>query len=147
MGITSNTRIQLRIRGAPMEIMQSSRMMYSRSANGNISIQDASQDGKYVTLENTHRSRDEPIGGWKLKRKIDGKHEIVYTFPPDFVLKGGKSVKIWARGQGGVHNPPESIIFDAEESFGVGSNMQTFLYNKNGDERATYIQRNNRSVT
>ncbi|KAK5982131.1 Intermediate filament tail domain protein, partial [Trichostrongylus colubriformis] len=113
----------------------SSRTPYTkyRSINGNVSIQDASKDGKYIVIENIHRSREEPIGGWKLKRKIDGKREIVYTFPADFVLKGGKSVKIWAHGQGGVHSPPESLIFEDVESFGVGSSVQTVLYNKNGD--------------
>ncbi|EJW70479.1 hypothetical protein WUBG_18616, partial [Wuchereria bancrofti] len=54
---------------------------------------DAASDGKYILLENTHRSKEEPIGEWRLKRKIDGKREIVYTFPRDFILKPGKSVK------------------------------------------------------
>lgn len=57
-------------------------------------FQDASSDGKYVILENTHRSKEEPIGEWRLKRKIDGKREILYTFPRGFVLKPGKSVKV-----------------------------------------------------
>ncbi|KAK6015999.1 intermediate filament tail domain protein, partial [Ostertagia ostertagi] len=112
----------------------STRMLYSRSAKGNVSIQDPSPDGSYVILENTHRSREEPIGGWKLKRKIDGKHEIVYTFPADFVLKGGKSVKSGKR-QGGIHDPPESLVFDSENSFGNGSNVQTMLFDKEGEVR------------
>ncbi|WKY00964.1 hypothetical protein Q1695_015179 [Nippostrongylus brasiliensis] len=125
----------------------SSRTSYTRSAKGNVSIQDPSPEGKYVVLENTHRSKEEPIGEWKLKRKIDGKREIVYTLPHDFVLRAGKSVKIWARGQGGVHNPPDSLLFDSEDSFGVGSNVQTILYNKEGEERATHIQRQSQSAT
>ncbi|KAK6015998.1 intermediate filament tail domain protein [Ostertagia ostertagi] len=144
----------------------SSRTSYTRSAKGNVSIQDPSPDGKYVILENTHRSKEEPIGEWKLKRKIDGKREIVYTFPADFVLKGGKAVKVgWCEillileqgiesffrsgheDNGGVHNPPESLLFDAEDTFGVGSNVQTILYNKEGEERATHIQRQSQSAT
>ncbi|KAK6766170.1 hypothetical protein RB195_025835 [Necator americanus] len=125
----------------------SSRTSYTRSAKGNVSIQDPSPEGKYVVLENTHRSKEEPIGEWKLKRKIDGKREIVYTLPHDFILRAGKSVKIWARGQGGIHNPPESLVFDSEDSFGVGSNVQTILYNKEGEERATHIQRQSQSAT
>lgn len=31
---------------------------------------------------------------YKLKRKIDGKHEVVYTFPSKFVLKAGRTVKV-----------------------------------------------------
>lgn len=38
--------------------------------------------------------QDEHIGEWKLKRKIDGKREIVYTLPRDFVLRAGKSLKV-----------------------------------------------------
>ncbi|EYB95356.1 hypothetical protein Y032_0161g3389 [Ancylostoma ceylanicum] len=125
----------------------SSRTSYTRSAKGNVSIQDPSPEGKYVVLENTHRSKEEPIGEWKLKRKIDGKREIVYTLPHDFILRAGKSVKIWARNQGGTHNPPESLVFDSEESFGIGSNVQTILYNKEGEERATHIQRQSQSAS
>ncbi|VDN02470.1 unnamed protein product [Thelazia callipaeda] len=109
-----------------------SRTSFQRSAKGNISIQDASPDGKYILLENTHRSKEEAIGEWKIKRKIDGKREIIYTLPRDFILKPGKSVKIWAHGQG-MHNPPEQLVYDAEDSFGTGSNVQTILFNKEGE--------------
>ncbi|VIO90172.1 Uncharacterized protein BM_BM12386 [Brugia malayi] len=122
-----------------------SRTSFQRSAKGNVSIQDAASDGKYVLLENTHRSKEEAIGEWRLKRKIDGKREIVYTFPRDFILKPGKSVKIWARGQG-IYNPPDQLVFDAEESFGIGSNVQTILFNKEGEERASHIQRSSHTV-
>lgn len=81
----------------------SSHQSYSRSAKGNVSVQEVSPEGKFVVLENTHRAKEENIGEWKLKRRIDGKREIVYTFPKDFVLRPGKTVRIWARGQGGVH--------------------------------------------
>lgn len=72
----------------------SSRQSYQRSAKGNISIAETSPDGKYIVLENTHRAKEENIGGWKLKRKIDGKREIVYTLPPDFILRPGKTLKV-----------------------------------------------------
>lgn len=72
----------------------SSRTSYTRSAKGNVSIQETSPDGKFIVLENTHRSKEELIGEWKLKRKIDGKREIVYTLPRDFILKPSKTVKV-----------------------------------------------------
>ncbi|VDK87566.1 unnamed protein product, partial [Onchocerca ochengi] len=123
-----------------------SRTSFQRSAKGNVSIQDASSDGKFILLENTHRSKEEPIGEWRLKRKIDGKREVVYTFPRDFILKPGKTVKIWARGQG-VYSPPDQLVFDAEDSFGVGSNVQTILFNKEGEERASHIQRSSHTIS
>jgi len=60
---------------------------------GNVCISETSPEGKFVVLENTHRSKEETIGGWKLKRKIDGKREIVYSLPHDFVLRPGKTLK------------------------------------------------------
>lgn len=57
-------------------------------------FKEVSPEGKFVVLENTHRSKEESIGEWKLKRKIDGKREIVYTFPKDFVIRPNKTVKV-----------------------------------------------------
>jgi intermediate filament protein if len=47
-------------------------------------------------------------------------------------------LKVWARNQGGLHAPPEQLIFDGEESFGVGSNVHTILYNKEGEVGVIY---------
>lgn len=112
-----------------------------RSAKGFVNIKEAAPDGRFIVLENTHRGREEVLGEWKLKRKIDGKREIVYTFPQNFVLKPKKEVKIWAEGQGGIHNPPDELVFSDETSFGAGSHVQTILFNDRGEERATHIQR------
>lgn len=113
----------------------SSHQAFSKTAQGNVSIKATSHEGKFVVLENTHRSKEEPIGEWKLKRKIDNKREILFTFPKDFVLLPLTSVKIWARNQGGVHNPPNELVFDGEETFGVGNNVDTILYNVQGEVR------------
>ncbi|ETN82639.1 intermediate filament tail domain protein [Necator americanus] len=117
-----------------------SRQSFQRSAKGNVSIHEASPDGKFIVLQNTHRAKDESIGEWKLKRRIDGKREIVYTLPKDFVLRAGKSVKIFARNQG-VSSPPDQLVYDGEDTFGSGNSVQTILFNKEGEERATHIQR------
>jgi intermediate filament protein if len=117
-----------------------SRSSFQRSAKGNVSIQEVNPEGKFIVINNTHRAKEEFIGEWKLKRRIDGKREIVYTLPRDFVLRPGKAVKIFARNQG-IHSPPDQLVFDGEESFGSGNNVQTILYNREGEERATHIQR------
>jgi intermediate filament protein if len=123
------------------------RSSFQRSAKGNVSISECSPDGKFIILENTHRSKDENLDEWRLKRKLDGRKEVVFTFPPKFALKAGKSVKIWARNTGGVHSPPEQLIFEGEDSWGTGHNVQTIVYNKDGDERATHIQRTSALTT
>ncbi|VDP07722.1 unnamed protein product [Heligmosomoides polygyrus] len=84
-------------------------------------------DGKLMVEVNSRS-----IGEWKLKRRIDGKHEIVYTLPKDFVLRAGKRVKIFARNQG-VASPPDQLAYDGEESFGFGNSVQTILFNKEGE--------------
>jgi intermediate filament protein if len=119
----------------------STRSSFQRSAKGNISISECNPDGKFITLENTHRTKDENLGDWQLKRKIDGRKEIVFTLPTKLVVKAGKSVKIWAAGAGGTNNPPEQLVFEGEASWGIGKNVETILYNKDGEERATHIQR------
>lgn len=119
----------------------STRTTFQRSAKGNVTIAECDPDGKFIILENSHRSKDENIGDWKLKRKIDGKREIIYTFPPSVVIKPGKVVKVWARDQGGRNDPPDHLIFDGEHSWGTGANIQTILLNKDAEERATHTQR------
>jgi len=119
----------------------STRTTFQRSAKGNVTISECDPDGKFVILENSHRSKDENIGEWKLKRKLDGKREITYTFPHNVVVKPGRTVKIWARDQGGQNNPPSDLIFDGEHNWGSGANIQTVLLNKEGEERATHTQR------
>ncbi|CAG9532921.1 unnamed protein product [Cercopithifilaria johnstoni] len=130
-----------------MKIMKgeaASRTSFQRSAKGNVSIQETSADGTFIIIQNTHRAKEESIGEWMLKQKIDGKKEILYTFPRNFILKPGKTVKIVARGHG-ISSPPEQLIFDGEDSFGYGSNVRTILYSRDGEERATLIQRSSQA--
>lgn len=46
----------------------SSRVSYTRSAKGNVSIHETSPEGKFIILENTHRSKEEPIGNLIAER-------------------------------------------------------------------------------
>jgi len=119
------------------ELTATTRMQYQRSAKGHVEIQEAKADGHAVVLHNTS-GEDEALGEWQIRRIIDNSREIVYTFPQNYVLRAGRTVTIWARHQGGFHNPPDHLIFDAEDSFGVGSTVKTILYNRHGEERATY---------
>ncbi|CAD6193756.1 unnamed protein product [Caenorhabditis auriculariae] len=119
----------------------STKTTFQRSAKGNVTIAECDPNGKYITLENTHRSKDENLGEHKLRRKLDNRREIVYTIPANTVLKAGKTMKIYAREQGGVHSPPDSLVFDGENTWGIGANVVTSLVNKDGEERATHTQK------
>jgi len=119
----------------------STKTTFSRSSKGNVTIQECDPNGKFITLENTHRSKEENVGYHKLKRKLDNRKEVVYTIPPNIILKAGRQMKIYARDQGGVRNPPDSLVFDGENTWGIGANVVTALYNKDGEERATHTQK------
>uniref|UniRef100_A0A8R1TJR0 Intermediate filament protein B n=2 Tax=Onchocerca TaxID=6281 RepID=A0A8R1TJR0_ONCVO len=119
----------------------STKTTFQRSAKGNITIAECDPNGKFIMLENSHRSKDENLGEHKLRRKLDNRREIVYTIPPNTILKAGRTMKIWARDQGGLHSPPESLVYDGENTWGIGANVVTTLINKDGDERATHTQK------
>ena len=119
----------------------STKTTFQRSAKGNVTISECDPNGKFIALENTHRTKDENLGEHKIRRQLDGRREIVYTIPPNTVLKAGRIMKIYARDQGGIHSPPESLIFEGENSWGIGANVVTKLENKSGEERATHTQK------
>jgi len=119
----------------------SAKTTYQRSAKGPISITECSPDGKFLVLENTNKSKDQNLDGWMIKRKVDNTPEMNFNFPKGFVLKSGKAVKVWARSGGGVHKPPEEIVWNEAENWGVGSNIVTTLYSDKQEEKATHIQK------
>jgi intermediate filament protein if len=121
---------------------KSTRTTFQRSAKGNIAIADCDVDGKFIVLENTHRSKEEDIGEWKLKRSLDNnKKQFNYTFPDKLVIKPGETVKIWARVPEAKNDPPREVVFDGETSWGQATGAVTTLVNKDQEERATFTQR------
>lgn len=38
--------------------------------------------------------QDENVGEHKIRRKLDGRREIVYTIPANVTLKAGKTLKV-----------------------------------------------------
>jgi intermediate filament protein if len=112
-----------------------------RSSKGNITISECEGTGKYIILENTHGSKSEDISGCKIKQKVESRGDIVYTIPSGVTLKPKHSIKIYAREQGGHHNPPESLVNEAEKSWGTGPNVVTTFINRDGEERATHTQK------
>lgn len=121
-----------------------SRVAHMKSAKGNISIMEACPEGTFVIIGNTHRKKNENISGWKLKRKIDNKQEVVYTFPEDYSLKGGQIVKVILKLYSKVYdkikivtkghvdeNQNDVLVYDGN-SFGNGNSVSTYLYNADG---------------
>jgi len=117
----------------------SAKTTYQRSAKGPVAIAECSPDGKSITLENTGR-KDETLGGWSVKRNIDGSDKSDTHLPSDFVLRPGAKVKLWARGSKPLNAAMGDIEVD-ESNFGSGANINTRLINPTGEDRATHVQK------
>ncbi|PVD21889.1 hypothetical protein C0Q70_17692 [Pomacea canaliculata] len=121
----------------------SAKTTYQRTANGPVAIAETHPEGKYIVLENNPSSgvrKDVNLMNWSLQRLLDNKRKIVYKFPPNAVIKLGKTLKIWAadfsaeRGAG-------DLVFNEEGSWGTGSQITTSLYNEKNEEKASHIQK------
>jgi intermediate filament protein if len=126
----------------PRDVMKgemSAKTTYQRSAKGPVAIAECAADGKSITIENTGR-KEEPLGGWSLKRNIDGSDKADFHLDSEFVLKPGAKVKLWARGAKPLNAPAGDIETD-EHSWGSGANINTRLVNPNGEDRATHVQK------
>jgi len=117
----------------------SAKTTYQRSAKGPVSIAECSADGKFIIVENTGR-KEESLGGWKLKRNIDGHDRAEYTLDQACVIRAGGKVKIWAQGQKPISAPASDIESD-QPTWGVGANIKTSLVNQGGEDRATHVQK------
>ncbi|XP_014662723.1 PREDICTED: muscle cell intermediate filament protein OV71-like [Priapulus caudatus] len=131
------------IGGSSMKVVSSessSKTTFQRSSKGPVSFADVSPDGKFITMENTSKLKDISLDGWKIRRRLDGREEKVFTFPSRYVLKAGRNVKIWASGQGS-HRPPLELVFSDSNTWGVGNNVNTGLYTEKDEEKATHAQK------
>jgi len=117
----------------------SAKTTYQRSAKGPVSISECSSDGKFIVIENTGR-KEESLGGWVLKRNIDGHDRYEYTLDQSCVMRAGAKIKIWAQGQKPLTAPASDIESD-QPTWGVGANIKTTLINQAGEDRATHMQK------
>jgi intermediate filament protein if len=117
----------------------SSRTTYQKSAKGPVLISECSADGKFIVLENTGR-KDEALGGWTLKRTVDGVDKVDHTLDHNLVIKPGNRIKIWASGAKPLDALPTDIE-TSESDWGTGANITTKLINTAGEERATHVQK------
>ncbi|XP_063312044.1 lamin-B2 [Pelobates fuscus] len=105
------------------------------TATGSISIEEIDLEGKFVHLKN-NSEKDQPLGNWRLKRKIGDEEEIVYKFTPKYVLKAGQFVKIYSADAGVAHSPPSILVWKSQSSWGTGNNIRTYLVNIEEEEVA-----------
>jgi len=105
-------------------------------------VEDCSPDGKCITLENSSSDKDVDVSNWILKRRVEGSPEISYTIPYGLVMKHGSELKIFARSaQNAHHRPPSQVVNDKLDSWGMGTECETRLFNEQGEERASHSQK------
>ncbi|KAL4219588.1 Lamin Tail Domain [Mactra antiquata] len=115
--------------------------LYRRQSIGPIAISEASPEGHFICLENISfgsEKKDVKLGGWILRRRVDGKQDYTYNFR-DFTLRAGARVKIYANGSASAAGMNDLILRE-EDNWGVGSKVNTTLINDKGAEMARYIQ-------
>jgi len=71
-----------------------------------------------------------------LRRTIDQQPAIVYTFPPNTMIRSGERLTLWASGH---RSPPDSLVFGAIQTWGDGRTVVTTL-EENGQVRARYTR-------
>ena len=107
-----------------------------------ISVEDCAPDGKCITLENTSIDKDVDVSNWILKRRVEGSSELAYTIPFGLTIKHGNELKIFARSaQNAHHRPPAQVVNDKLDSWGMGTECETKLFNEQGEEKASHSQK------
>ncbi|CAH8528441.1 unnamed protein product [Heterobilharzia americana] len=107
---------------------------------GHLVINECAQNGNYIEITNKGNT-EESLFGWCLIRNIDqGRQIIRYTFP-NHTLSPHASVKIWAGNKPPIRSSGITDIEAPYSTWGTGSYIQTSLYNPDGLEKATHIQK------
>ncbi|CAF1255120.1 unnamed protein product, partial [Adineta ricciae] len=118
-----------------------------------IGIKECAANGRYISLVNYSSSTDVDISRWVIKQKMDSASDIRYTMPKGIRIEQGKELRIYSnRSAGDVSSHGSAIsalvqqqqqqplVTDDLPSWGIGDTVETFLYNQNGEEEASYLQ-------
>ncbi|CAF0743177.1 unnamed protein product [Didymodactylos carnosus] len=108
---------------------------------GPIAIKDCAPDGKFIVLENGSSEKDVDVSNWTIRRRVDGGIDMQYVIPYGVIIKHGKELKIYAKNAQGYNHPPYEIVNDKLDSWGMGSDIETKLYNEQSEERASHTQK------
>lgn len=95
-----------------------------------------------LVLTTTHSllpCQDQALGGWHLKRSVDGGSQQSYKFTAKYVLKAGQEVIVWASGSGKSQNAPTDLVYKNVESWGTGDNVETSLLDASGEVSAATL--------
>jgi lamin B len=108
---------------------------------GRIQIEPIPEDGKSIML--TNKSEDDVnIGGWLLSNAA-GDKDSTYKFHTNTKLAPGYTCTIWSADTQQEHSPPSTLVMK-KGGWAIGSQNKTVLINKDGNEEACRVSREER---
>ncbi|CAF1116324.1 unnamed protein product [Adineta ricciae] len=118
-----------------------------------IGIKECAANGRYISLVNYSSSTDVDISRWVIKQQVNSASDIRYTIPKGVRIEQGKELRIYSKRYAGdvpSHGSTISALVQQQQqqplvtndlpSWGIGDTIETFLYNQNGEEEASYLQ-------
>jgi len=108
---------------------------------GIIQIEPIAKDGKSLTLTNKSDS-EVNIGGWSLTN-TSGENDSTYKFHRSTTLAPGATCTVWSADTQQEHSPPTTLVMK-KGGWTVGSHNRTVLVNKDGNEEAVRLSREER---
>ncbi|XP_037945939.1 lamin-C-like [Teleopsis dalmanni] len=104
------------------------------AAKGDLQIQEADANGRFIKLFN--KSTEEVhLTGWQLTR-IAGDEELAFKFSRGAKIGGGDSVTIWSVDAGVAHEPPHNLVM--KKKWPVADSMRSVLANADKEDVASY---------
>lgn len=71
-----------------------SRTTIQKSAKGPISIGECDAQGKFITIENTSRSKSMVLSGWTVRQQAENGETLKFSFPENCLLRPNNSIKV-----------------------------------------------------
>ncbi|CAF0902007.1 unnamed protein product [Didymodactylos carnosus] len=107
-----------------------SRTTIQKCAKGPVCINECDNQGSYITIENTSRSKSIALSGWSIRQ--EGENETtIFLFPENCVLKPNYSLKIYSESNKKEQKNGDLVALSVP-SWQTGSNFVTKLVNTDG---------------
>ncbi|CAF1484066.1 unnamed protein product, partial [Didymodactylos carnosus] len=105
-----------------------------------IKIDECALDGQFIRLANTSKDKDIDVSNWLLVRKVEDHEDINYYIPSNVRIYRGQTIKILTR-LSQANRAAHDLVNMEIDSWGLGMNITTRLFNDDEEERASHIQR------
>jgi len=118
------------------------KMVVKKTTAGSIVFDSIDLINDSVSITYEKRTGDhQSLEKWTVRRQNDQQPEIVYQFPPEFMLKPGQIIRILSkRSPESARSEKDVLLADQIETWGLGQSMMTRLFNNNNQEKANISQ-------